>query len=64
VDLTGSRLNELISGILLNPERLRAMSVKRREMRRVDAAQAIVQECYALMGVKHESNGCVGTTGD
>lgn len=63
-DLTGSRLNELISGILLDPERLRAMSAKSREMRRVDAAQAIVQECYALMGVEHESNGCVGTTGD
>lgn len=63
-ELTGSRLNELISGILLNPGRLQAMSAKSRDMRRVDAAEAIVQECYALMGVKHESNGFVGTTGD
>ena len=62
--LTGARLNELISGILLNPGRLRAMSVKSWEMRRVDAAEAIVKECYALMGVKHESNGSIEETGD
>ena len=59
-ELTGSRLNELISSILLNPDRLRAMSAKSREMRRVDAAEVIVQECYALMGGRYESNRPVG----
>ncbi len=61
-ELTGSRLNELICDILLNPERLRTMSAKSRAMRRIDAAEAIVQECYALMEGTHESNGPVGTT--
>jgi len=63
-DLTGARLNELISGILLNSGRLQAMSVKSWEMRRVDAAEVITRECYALMGVKHESNGSIEETGD
>lgn len=59
-ELTGSRLNELISGILLNPDRLRTMSAKSRAMRRVDAAEEIVQECYALIGGRYESNGPIG----
>lgn len=59
-DLTGSRLASLISGILLNPERMRDMSVKSLAMRRIDAAEAIVRECYALMGANQEGGGPVG----
>jgi UDP-N-acetylglucosamine--N-acetylmuramyl-(pentapeptide) pyrophosphoryl-undecaprenol N-acetylglucosamine transferase len=62
-DLSGSRLNELVGSILLNPERLQVMSAKSREMRRIDAAETIVHECYALMGVTHDSHGSIGATG-
>ncbi len=62
-DLTGSKLSELISAILLNPQRLQVMRAKSLAMGRVDAAETIVGDCYALMGVRHDSDGAVGATG-
>ena len=62
-ELTGEALIELISTIVLNPSRLRAMSAKSREMRRVDAGEVIVRECYALMRGAHDSHRPVGATG-
>jgi UDP-N-acetylglucosamine--N-acetylmuramyl-(pentapeptide) pyrophosphoryl-undecaprenol N-acetylglucosamine transferase len=62
-DLTGARLGELISAILLNPQRLQTMRDKSWGMRRIDAGEVIVRECYALMGVTHDINGTVGAAG-
>lgn len=55
-DLSGPKLVETIVAVLSNPERLSAMQQKSLEMRRSDAAEAIVRECYALMGVTYEIN--------
>jgi UDP-N-acetylglucosamine--N-acetylmuramyl-(pentapeptide) pyrophosphoryl-undecaprenol N-acetylglucosamine transferase len=63
-DLTGERLSDLIGAILQNPQRLQTMRAKSWEMRRIDAGEAIVRECYALMGVTHDINRTVGAAGD
>ncbi|MDH4097360.1 MAG: undecaprenyldiphospho-muramoylpentapeptide beta-N-acetylglucosaminyltransferase [Nitrospira sp.] len=62
-DLSGSTLSELVSAILLNRQRLQAMSAKSHEMRRIDAGEVIVRECYALMGVTHDRDRSVGAAG-
>lgn len=62
-DLTGARLSELIGAILQNPQRLQTMQTKSWEMRRIDAGEVIVRECYALMGVTHDNNRIVGAAG-
>jgi UDP-N-acetylglucosamine--N-acetylmuramyl-(pentapeptide) pyrophosphoryl-undecaprenol N-acetylglucosamine transferase len=62
-DLTGSKLSELVSAILLDTQRIQAMSAKSREMRRIDAGEVIVRECYALMGVTHDIDRSVGEAG-
>lgn len=62
-DLTGARLSELIGTILRDPQRLETMRAKSWEMRRVDAGEAIVRECYALMGVTYDNNRTVGAAG-
>ncbi|MGQ0666126.1 MAG: undecaprenyldiphospho-muramoylpentapeptide beta-N-acetylglucosaminyltransferase [Nitrospiraceae bacterium] len=62
-NLTGARLSELIGTILRDPHRLETMRAKSWEMRRVDAGEAIVRECYALMGVTYDSNRTVGAAG-
>lgn len=62
-DLTGARLSELIAAILRDQPRLETMRAKSKEMRRVDAGEAIVRECYALMGVTYDSNRTVGAAG-
>ncbi|MFN3680632.1 MAG: UDP-N-acetylglucosamine--N-acetylmuramyl-(pentapeptide) pyrophosphoryl-undecaprenol N-acetylglucosamine transferase, partial [Nitrospira sp.] len=54
-ELTGFRLSELIVRLLSNPEQLRVMGVKSRAMRRIDAGETIVRECYKLM--KEASHG-------
>jgi UDP-N-acetylglucosamine--N-acetylmuramyl-(pentapeptide) pyrophosphoryl-undecaprenol N-acetylglucosamine transferase len=59
-DLTGARLSELIVAILRDSQRLQTMRTKSWEMRRVDAGEVIVRECYALMGVTHDDNRTVG----
>jgi len=62
-DLTGSMLSESVSVILLDQRRLQTMSAKSREMRRIDAGEVIVRECYALMGVTHDIDRSVGAAG-
>ncbi|MCC6139527.1 MAG: undecaprenyldiphospho-muramoylpentapeptide beta-N-acetylglucosaminyltransferase [Nitrospira sp.] len=61
--LTGAQLAESIAMLLQQPDRLRAMREKSRAMSRVDAAEKIVHECYALMGVNHDIHRTVGATG-
>lgn len=62
-DLTGARLAEMITAILTDPERLGAMGRHSRAMRRIDAAEVIVRECYDLMGVTHDGNRSLGAAG-
>lgn len=59
-ELTGIRLTAAITTILDDPERLRTMSDNSRSMRRIDAADAIVRECYALTGDHHDGHQSVG----
>ena len=62
-ELTGAQLAGSIAGLLQQPDRLRAMQEKSRAMSRIDAAERIVHECYALMGVNHDIHRTVGATG-
>jgi UDP-N-acetylglucosamine--N-acetylmuramyl-(pentapeptide) pyrophosphoryl-undecaprenol N-acetylglucosamine transferase len=62
-DLTGSTLSESVSAILLDQQRLQVMSVKSLEMRRINAGEVIVRECYALMGVTYDIDRFVGAAG-
>ncbi|HWV47490.1 MAG TPA: hypothetical protein VN039_15955, partial [Nitrospira sp.] len=62
-DLTGVKLGEIIEAVLSNPQRLEKMQRKSLEMRRIDAGEVIVDECYALMGVTHDINQPVRATG-
>ena len=61
--LTGPTLALTVSGILGNPERLRIMGTASLLMRRIDAAEAIVRECYLLMGGHHDVNHSVRAGG-
>lgn len=62
-ELNGMRLSEVIGTILQDPQRLDRMRAKSWAMRQVDAGEAIVRECYSLMGVTYDGNRTVGTTG-
>jgi UDP-N-acetylglucosamine--N-acetylmuramyl-(pentapeptide) pyrophosphoryl-undecaprenol N-acetylglucosamine transferase len=62
-DLTGVKLAEMIETTLSDPQRLGRMQQKSFEMRRVDAGEVIVGECYALMGVTYDINQSTGATG-
>ncbi len=55
-DLTGARLAETIRGILSDENRLEAMGRRSWGMRRIDAAESIVRECYDVMGRRHETS--------
>jgi len=61
-ELTGVRLAGAVTQILDDPDRLRTMSDRSRGMRRIDAADAIVRECYALVGDHHDGHQSVGAT--
>lgn len=61
--LTGATLARTVATIVNDAERLRAMSAASTAMRRTDAAEAIVRECYALMGDHHDVNQSLGTAG-
>ncbi len=63
-DMTGVKLSETVESILLNPERLEAMQRSSLAMRRIDAGEVIVGECYAIMGVKYDNNKSAGKTGE
>jgi UDP-N-acetylglucosamine--N-acetylmuramyl-(pentapeptide) pyrophosphoryl-undecaprenol N-acetylglucosamine transferase len=62
-DLSGIKLVEMIVAILSNPTRLSAMQSKSLGMRRINAGEAIVNECYALMGGSHNSNQTLKSVG-
>ncbi len=55
-ELTGAGLANAITGIFNNPERLQTMSRHSWEMRRSDAAEAIVRECYDVIRRRHEAS--------
>ncbi len=61
--MTGSTLAQTVAMIVNDAERLRAMSKASITMRRTDAAEAIVRECYALMGGHHDVNQSLGAAG-
>jgi UDP-N-acetylglucosamine--N-acetylmuramyl-(pentapeptide) pyrophosphoryl-undecaprenol N-acetylglucosamine transferase len=61
--LTGPLLGRTVATILRDPERLRVMGAASLSMRRIDAAEMIVRECYLLMGGHHDVNHSVGAAG-
>lgn len=62
-ELTGLRLAQTIASILDDPERVKAMGAASLQLRKTDAAEAIVRECYALIGDRHDVNQSRGATG-
>ncbi len=62
-ELTGSNMAQTIASILDDPDRLRAMGAASLELRKTDAAEAIVRECSALIGDRHDVNQPLGATG-
>jgi UDP-N-acetylglucosamine--N-acetylmuramyl-(pentapeptide) pyrophosphoryl-undecaprenol N-acetylglucosamine transferase len=62
-ELTGVKLGEMIETTLSDPQRLGKMQRKSFEMRRIDAGEVIVGECYALMGVTYDINQSTRATG-
>lgn len=62
-DLTGTKLGEMVDALLSDPQRLETMQRKSLEMRRIDAGEVIVGECYALIGVTHDINQSTRATG-
>jgi UDP-N-acetylglucosamine--N-acetylmuramyl-(pentapeptide) pyrophosphoryl-undecaprenol N-acetylglucosamine transferase len=61
--LTGPLLVRTVAGILGDPEQLRAMGEASLSLRKIDAAEVIVRECYALMGGHHDAHRSVGAAG-
>jgi len=61
--LTGITLAHTVISIFRDPVRLRMMGEASLSMRRIDAAETIVRECYALMGGHHDVNHSVGAAG-
>ena len=61
--LTGPTLARAVAGILGDPARARAMGAASLAMRRTDAAEVIVRECYALMEGHHAVNRSGGEAG-
>lgn len=62
-EAVGRRLGDVICELMQDPARLRRMGEASRRMRRTDAAEAIVRECYDLMGEPYDTNRTVGATG-
>ncbi|RPH78626.1 MAG: undecaprenyldiphospho-muramoylpentapeptide beta-N-acetylglucosaminyltransferase [Nitrospiraceae bacterium] len=62
-ELTGSLLARRVADILGDRTRLRAMGEASLSLRRIDAAEVIVLECYALMGGRHDVHRSVGAAG-
>ena len=63
VGLSGARLAQVVAGILDDPDKLRAMGAASLGLRRMDAAEVIVRECYALIGDQHDVNHSLGAAG-
>jgi len=62
-DLTGARLASTIAKVLDDPARVKAMCAATTTLRRTDAAESIVRECYALIGDYYDVNQPLGATG-
>jgi UDP-N-acetylglucosamine--N-acetylmuramyl-(pentapeptide) pyrophosphoryl-undecaprenol N-acetylglucosamine transferase len=62
-ELSGGRLAQVLTGMLDDPEKIRAMGAASLTLRRTDAAEAIVRECYALIGDQHDVNHSLGAPG-
>ena len=62
-ELTGVKLAKTVEAILSEPERVRAMGAASLSLKRTDAAEAIVRECYALIGDHHDVNQSIGASG-
>ena len=56
-ELTGPGLAQAVIGILSEPQRLQAMSRQSWNMRRSDAAETIVGECYDVLRRRYETSG-------
>lgn len=55
-ELTGARLSETVDSIVTDSKRWDSMHRGSLAMRRIDAGERIVDECYAIMGVNHDIN--------
>lgn len=62
-ELTGVKLGEMIGAVLSDKQRLEKMQRKSLEMRRIDAGEVIVGECYRLVEVGHDITQSTGATG-
>jgi UDP-N-acetylglucosamine--N-acetylmuramyl-(pentapeptide) pyrophosphoryl-undecaprenol N-acetylglucosamine transferase len=62
-ELSGVKLAQSVAQLLDHPERMTAMGTASLKMRRMDAAEAIVRECYALIGDQHDLNHSLGAAG-
>lgn len=62
-ELTASKLTQTITAILDDHERVKAMGAASMRLRRIDAAEAIVRECYALIGDHHDIHQSLGAAG-
>ena len=62
-ELTGMKLAKTVEAILSDPERVKAMGAASLSLKRTDAAEAIVRECYALIGDHHDINQSIGASG-
>jgi UDP-N-acetylglucosamine--N-acetylmuramyl-(pentapeptide) pyrophosphoryl-undecaprenol N-acetylglucosamine transferase len=61
--LSGGRLAQILTGLFDEPGKIRAMGAASLSLRRTDAAEAIVRECYALIGDQHDVNHSFGAAG-
>lgn len=59
-ELTGEKLARLIGSLTEDSERLTAMATASLSLRRTDAAETIVRECYALVGGGHDKRQSLG----
>ena len=62
-ELTGPTLAKRLTDMLNDPDKMRAMGAASLSLRRMDAAEAIVRECYALVGDQYDANQSLGATG-
>jgi len=62
-ELNGATLVKAVADILDDPPRMQAMGAASMTLKRTDAAEAIVRECYALMGDHHDHHHVDGAAG-
>jgi len=59
-ELSGEKLAQLIGALAEDSGRLTAMAAASASLRRTDAAETIVRECYALIGGGHDKRQSLG----